>query len=327
MKKLIFLFLVYFIVVQANPRMMFYLNELKVDPNDPYNWELEIKNMSLNTLKECYLTTNSDTVYLNDMFILIDEVETDEGMSLLVVKEKTSYLNKLFINPDGDLLTLHNSYGFMDEICFGNYEHEYYDISIPAPKQGQSICLNEYEYYDGNLPGDMQGYYYYLDNTPTIGSENDIEGVEDGYIDGYVVDDENNPLDSVEVNFGFNVIPLNTFTDSNGYFKFSGWWNNATTFRFHKKGYKSEYERLRILPITRRGIPILAIELAAVRRRSWGVKCSIPKISELRARARVGARSVMWSVRDGFGNKNSLSPVISLSRSICSNAGAESGTR
>ena len=104
-------------------------------------------------------------------------------------------------------------FDILDELRFGNVE----DSEISSPQPGQSICLYEYQDHYGD-----PNYFYYLDNTPTIGNENDRA---DGNVAGYIKDYLNNPLENVRVIYDHLSIlsPIFTLTDTNGYFSFKNY--------------------------------------------------------------------------------------------------------
>lgn len=189
----------------SNPIMIHHLNELKFNGND---WQLELIELEHlgENLNGVYLTTLTDTAYFKE------GIET-YGKEFLVITND-SLIAPLFINPAGDVLALHyldDDYA-IDEIPFGDVDYP----RISAPKEGQSMSLNEH--YQSDYDD-----FFYLDNTPTLGFVNDWIDAE-GTIDGYVTDVISNPLESVEVIYDYYTDgtgatwPVFVSTNSAGYF-------------------------------------------------------------------------------------------------------------
>ncbi len=122
----------------------------------------------------------------------------------------------------------------MEMFSFGN-DNMY---SPPAPKMGQSICLRVYS------DGYSQQYFYYFDNTPTMGYENDTLNIK-GYIDGYVKDEQDNPIKGVKVIYAYKEVYIET--DSSGYFKYYDYSINKR-LQFEKEGYTSADTSIQIWP-------------------------------------------------------------------------------
>src|SRR5262245_50429048 len=81
---------------------------------------------------------------------------------------------------------------------------------------------------------------------------------------------------------------------------------------------------LRILPTVKRLIPMLVMKLAAVRRRSWGVK-DTPDASQMAA---VGFVLLLTGRSDvGLGNIHSLLPELTFTCSRTLRASSVKGTR
>ncbi|OGU29882.1 MAG: hypothetical protein A2057_17705 [Ignavibacteria bacterium GWA2_35_9] len=219
-----------------NPVMIFYMNEFMFDST---GWKLELhpsgpgEELSLNGW---FLTSKTDTAYFNDEIYL-------DGAHYTVITQD-SLQKQLEIDPIYDTLTLYSDEGifYMDRLYFGNASA----YSAPTPKTGQSISLRIYS------DGYWQQYFYYLDNTPTIGFENDTLNVK-GNIDGYVTDSLNNPLEGVKVIYGYVEVPQNGFqpvyieTNSLGYFSYYDF-SIFKTLRFEKEGYFSPDTSVQIWP-------------------------------------------------------------------------------
>jgi len=86
------------------------------------------------------------------------------------------------------------------------------DGIVAAPLPGQSICYGQFHHVDAYFTT------YYLDNSPTIGAENNPEGRE-GKLRGRVIDPYDQPVAGVTVksNFFENDWPFfKVSTDSSG---------------------------------------------------------------------------------------------------------------
>jgi hypothetical protein len=165
------------------------LNELIFTPD---GWILEIVLPSDMNTDGWYLVTKQDTAYLKPMGIL-------SYIPYLITQD--SLLEALNIDQNGDELRFYSSeMGKIGHLNFGVSP----DADIAAPKTGQSICYTE--------------YYYYLDNTPTLGQPNDTTNTT-GYITGWIKDSNNIPLRGVRVG-GYDPLEETT-TDSTGFFKSS----------------------------------------------------------------------------------------------------------
>ncbi len=182
MKKIVltFCFFVLFMVLTnifSNPIVTYFFNEFMFDST---GWKIELPPYSLGqdsiSLDAGYLTSRTDTAYFNDGLYL-----NSDRYTIITQFDLQSQFN---IDEVCDTLTLYIGENYGDKICFGNSDL----YSAPTPETGQSICLRVYS------DGYWQHYFYYLDNTPTIGFENDTSNAK-GYIDGYVKDSLNNPIE------------------------------------------------------------------------------------------------------------------------------------
>ncbi len=218
-------------VLLANPMIEYFLNELLMDPTDPYNWQLEIETVTDYTLDGWYLTTLSDTAYFKEGIIVTGFTP--------VVFTNDSLQQPLSINPQGDVLRIYSPYDMRDEMRFGDVE----ESQVAAPKPGQSICRYKESTsltYNGHL---------YLDNSPTLGSENDSQDAT-GTIHGLVTDEYGNGLSGVKVIYEERddaFVYFYTETDDEGYYTVN---DNAwiEELRFEKEGYYAPYEYVQIWP-------------------------------------------------------------------------------
>lgn len=191
--------------VSANPITWFFMRELQFDGN---SFNMELSFMGEGNLDGWFLTSMTDTAYFNS------GITYNSGF--LVVTQAD--LQKTFnFNPTGDVIGIHcveyNS--DFDEFRFGDVDESH----LIAPTASQSMCLLEYE-------NPFQSWTYYLDNTPTLGTENDSTGAM-GYIQGTVRDSLGNPLAGIAVisyinyyNWNFEAEPIYVVTDENGYYIF-----------------------------------------------------------------------------------------------------------
>ena len=240
MKKLVYIsFLIISLAFTSyiipNPVMTFFINEFMFDST---GWKMELHPSSYweeTSLNGWFITSKTDTAYFKD------GIDLDDTSYIIITKDSLQSI--LNINPAGDTLTLYNPDNYMMEtFSFGNNNM----YSPPAPKLGQSICLRVYS------DGYWQQYYYYLDNTPTMGYENDTINVK-GYLDGYVKDEQNNPIEGVKVIYGYEEVPLQGShpvyieTNSSGYFKYYDYSINKG-LQFQKEGYTSADTSIQIWP-------------------------------------------------------------------------------
>lgn len=221
-----------FEIIYSNPIMEFFLNELLLKDNNKTNWTLEIRNQSGMDFEGGYLTTLNDTAYFKP------EISWYKNFILIT---NDSLLSPLPIDPYGDVLTIYDiNDNWYDEIRFGDME----EPEISAPKSGQSICIREY--FD-----DWQRYYYYLDQSPTLGNENDSINAR-GNIEGYVTDRFDNPLEGVKIIYDYGELlevyyDIYVLTDSSGYFIFRDY-SRLTDLIFEKDSYQTEKLSQQIWP-------------------------------------------------------------------------------
>ena len=209
--------------------MTFYINEFMFDST---GWKIELRPVPYGNetpFNGWFITSKTDTAFFKDGIILND--------SSYIVITQDSLQSQLKINPAGDTLTLYNSDSLaMETFSFGNNNM----YSPPAPKMGQSICLRVYS------DEGWQQYYYYFDNTPTMGYENDTLNA-NGYIDGYIKDEQNNPIEGVKVIYGYDKAPLYIETNSAGYFNYYDCSINKY-LKFEKDGYSPADTSIQIWP-------------------------------------------------------------------------------
>jgi len=221
--------------VFSNPIVSYFINEFTIDKT---GWRLELHPINIFddslSLDNCYLTTKMDTAYfINGIYLKSDRY---------TIITQTELQSQLFIDFIDTLTIYFNENHFADRLYFGIPD---FDIP-PTPKKGQSICLGIY--YNGL----WQNYRHYLDNTPTIGIENDTLNAK-GYIDGFIKDSLNNPIESVKIIYDYTESPPNIIqpvyveTNSSGYFSLYDF-SIYKRLEFQKEGYNAPDTLLQIWP-------------------------------------------------------------------------------
>jgi hypothetical protein len=210
---------------KTNPIVIHFINELKIDSS---GWQLEITTApwgGSRNLDNCYLKTMTDSAYFKDSLSIDGTYKVFNN----------SHMKKdLIINPTGDVIGLFNSEGGgIDGFYFGDVE----DSRIIAPKSYQSVCKRE-------VFGYTQQVYHYLDNTPTLGSENDSLNAM-GVVFGIVLDLDNNPIKQLELVYDW-IGPVRDYlavtTDEKGVFFYKDY---AIKKDFHLKNYQTiAYEQI-----------------------------------------------------------------------------------
>ncbi|HEX2867422.1 MAG TPA: T9SS type A sorting domain-containing protein [Ignavibacteriales bacterium] len=200
--------------LKANPIGANFFSELVFDTT---GWKLEM-NLNMNTmegdslsLKGWYLVCGKDTAYFKDwQYLKAPQYHGSENTNYLVLT-KDSLNGLLNLDIRGETLLLYSP----DKLQRDNFTYGMHPLKL-----NQSICHT----YDDN---------YYLDNSPTIGSENDSNGAT-GIIKGFVKDAGDNPA----ANYSYTVrSPGWAFykTDSTGHFQFE-WLSRDYSFSFLHEG-------------------------------------------------------------------------------------------
>lgn len=157
-------------VTPANPIKPIVLSELLFDKNGGWRMELVAQNYD-----GWYIKTKTDSALFKDGFL--------HTTSNLRVISNDSLKKPLYINPQGDSISIFSPGGLgfpYDVLTFGKEDWK----NVSAPRYGQSICQNQ------------QGYY--LDNTPTLGTANDISNTE-GTILFQIQDSVGNPVTTATI--------------------------------------------------------------------------------------------------------------------------------
>ena len=240
MKKIILTisFLVSFSILlkifsNPNPLVPHYISEFMFDTT---GWKLEVHpdyfGQDSILLDGWYLTNKSDTAYFSEGIY----IRTEECITI----DQSDLQSQFNIDETSDSIELRNDWnGLMDWLYFGNANFNYINISTPEP--GQSIRKHP---YDKDI--------YILDNTPTLGLENDTSNIK-GYTEGFIKDTINNPLENVKVIYdyaemaGGYYIPVYVLTNSSGYFIFNDYAKLAR-IEFEKDSYYAPDTLLQIWP-------------------------------------------------------------------------------
>ncbi|MGA9116780.1 MAG: T9SS type A sorting domain-containing protein [Bacteroidota bacterium] len=167
---------------RANPILEGYFNELFFSPS---GWQLEMHLIYPTSLDGWYITSRSGQASFRS------GIEVG-GVYRIITRD--SLLGPLDINPAGDSLTICSPQFRVGVLMFGPG----WGMG-PAPRPHQSICLLE------------GGALYYLDNTPTLGLQNDGANAM-GTVSGRITDTSGAPVSGVQVLWGqpFPVVTSDT---------------------------------------------------------------------------------------------------------------------
>lgn len=241
MKKvaIVFLLVVWSVAGLANPIALNFFNELLFNSE---GWVLEVNNLE-------YVFEKSDSLIIRPIILQsgTDTVTTtnftisDDSLFFII---NSSDIGSVFtLNPEEDDLQV----GFiLDEEWIWTEQFTYGpDGDIATPRPGQSICFGRYHHIDVYFPT------YYLDNSPTIGLENDTIGTSGQGI-GMIIDPYGVPVANVAIHTLFYGSEtgwpfFEVLTDSTGRFDFS-----TISFRWtiyiEKDGYKTQILTQQIWP-------------------------------------------------------------------------------
>ncbi len=178
--------------LSANPVAMptVEISELYFDT--ALGWQIEL----------VYLYADQENMPIDSIFICsssgMSKIKnfTINGESGFIVITKDSLENQIEINQTGDSLTVISYVNIFESessqymLIFGNYANSV----ISAPRNGQSIARLD--------------YFYSKDKTPTIGYENNYEGML-GTIKGFVYDKNSDPVSNEEFMI-YNNFPFTT---------------------------------------------------------------------------------------------------------------------
>ena len=201
---------------RANPVIDGYFNELLFDSG---GWTLEMHVFGAATLDGYYLRSRSGQAYFKNGIQL-------GGVYRVITPE--SLMSPLTIDPLGDSITLHSPQGIRARLFFGSEPAS----MISAPHNGQSICLRE------------SRYWYYLDNTPTLGQPNDSINAR-GIIRGYVTDTLGRPVSGVRITYDYDLPDV--YSNGSGYYTIAAY-ARLVHLGFYHPNYPVRYFSQQIWP-------------------------------------------------------------------------------
>jgi hypothetical protein len=232
------------ILLIANPLPVFVINELYLDSED--NWQLELESfLPEEKFEGHYLKSKSDTASF------LPGLEFNGSGFLLL--NNSSMVHSLDIDKNGDSIEIINiEYGDIYALYFGPGE------KYKAPDSGQSLCRDQYA--DGE---------FYLDNSPTLGFENDTLNA-CCTISGYVKDSLDNPIDSVKLclnkylwGYSIPTCRSTTYTNTDGSFELRSLaFAFLSTLEFTKNQYDTtEIDSLDISPDSTYDLGIITLKM------------------------------------------------------------------
>ncbi len=189
------------LIARGNPIEIRLINEIFVDDLDGSGWaiELDLSMFYLYDMDGWYLTTLEDTAYINPGFIL------DSLTSINVIRNQDLQTD-LTINATNDVIGLHDETNGWDEhFRFGEIENA--DLAAPGPGQSMSRIRT-------------WRYFWCLDNSPTLGFPNDVEGTI-GTVEGHVYSTTGPAINGAWIIYEylpFSPDTLFSATDETGYY-------------------------------------------------------------------------------------------------------------
>ncbi|MDD5764695.1 MAG: T9SS type A sorting domain-containing protein [Candidatus Marinimicrobia bacterium] len=237
-KVLFFLLFVLLVSASANPISPNLFSELLFTDD---GWQIEIQ--SISTWLVMWDSTAKFTLVFqsgNDTARYMDMSVFDDNFLVFTPEDLDTTLNlESFEDSLKVILLVNNETYVSDELSWG------LDGVVSAPLSGQSICFGRYHHIDVYFPT------YYLDNSPTIGLENDTLGA-NGLGTGLVIDPYGIPITDVSIHTRFYGSEtgwpfFEILTDSAGRFEF-----NTISFKWpitiEKDGYQSQEINIQIWP-------------------------------------------------------------------------------
>jgi len=216
MKKVVIILLITLssVVALSNPIAEFLYSEFLFDST---GWKLEIiiNHPSLFTERRAIISSSSDSAFFKNNLNITQPI---------FILTTDSLEKQMQFDPSGDTISI----GFLnnDQEIDWYYQFNYgKESDIPCPKSGQSLCFDE------------NNYRCYLDNSPTIGYENDFVGAY-GKIKGIVVDPYNIPINDVDIACLYPEF-ASTRTNSTGQYELENISFNWA-FKVAKDGYISD---------------------------------------------------------------------------------------
>ncbi len=216
-------------ILYANPVSPKYFSEIQFRES---GWIIELFAYDLYPqLDSVYLTSKSDTAYLKSGCLT-----PAENYYFLITND--SLTSRLEIDQTNDTISIY----------LNIYDYDFPDDQMIIGKlpleSSQSLCRKAGDSYTPDI--------WYIDSTPTLGSENDTENAM-GQIDYLIFDEMGNPIDSVGiflgVRFDFSTWgdSLFIYTDSLGYCTYH-YYATRTYFKFLKDGFIEQDTSILIYP-------------------------------------------------------------------------------
>jgi hypothetical protein len=219
----------------ANPIVVpeVHMNELQITSSDTWMMEVSFSYIQNYTMTHLYIWTSTDTIEV------INHSNMITGSGIWFTNDDLA--QPLTFDPAGGSFWLIAEflpviyYQVACLVSWGNAPNP--DVLAPGP--GQSICWfdRSSSYYD-----DAWGYYT-LDNSPTIGYENDTVGVQ-GTLTGTVYDMYGQPVPNVEF-----LLDWPFTTDANGHFM-THMFSRINTFQYIDYWWNDHYAGSGMTPYT-----------------------------------------------------------------------------
>lgn len=216
-------------VIQSNPIEVKFISEVLLQGQDSGEWiiELDLRIDSPNNIDGWFLTTATDTAYMNPGL-------TPDSTGFLLIR-RDSLQSELTLSGTGETITLFHEQGYyLDQVRFGDV----IDAQISVPLPGQSMCL-----------GHGWQYFWCIDNTPTLGEENDEDGTI-GTISGYIYSSSGSPLADAWIVFEYmpwGSDSLYVVADSEGLYVIENTAKHTDLF-VNSPGFTSQLVELQVWP-------------------------------------------------------------------------------
>jgi len=243
--KLSMLVCLFTLTGRANPIEVRFINEILLESLDGSGWaiELDFRIETPENLDGWFLTTSTDTAYINPGLV--------PDSSGFMVLRNDSLQSDLTLSSTGEAVTLFQDLEFYgDQVRYGNVP----DFQISTPFPGQSLSLRR----------DWR-HYWCIDNTPTLGAENDADGTI-GTLSGNVYSASGIPLDGAWIVLEYVPwSPDSQFVEVDD----EGHYSIETTARYtalniHSVGFTSQTMLLQVRPDSTEAIDFVLSPLVGV---------------------------------------------------------------
>ena len=186
-----------------------HISEIYINSLNAWSLELGFYYPDISQIDSIIIETESGSAKLTN-YSLIDVSFIDESPFYYLSVISNNNLNGILeINRENDFVIIHSYIGTTsndDYLAFGLHEHSNFLI-FP---EGHS--LSRIDTYSNDNYHDYSGYFS-LDNTPSLGEINLVEGVS-GIVSGYLYDIDHNPMPNTEIMGYVGYVS----TDENGYY-------------------------------------------------------------------------------------------------------------